>query len=294
MTETLAFGSDFLKKLESLFILSRKLRRGSGKGEHISSRRGYSLEFAGHRDYSAADDFRYVDWNVSSRLEKLFVKIFQAQEEMTVYLLVDSSSSMAGGAPSKLHYARCVAASLAYIALSSLERVFCGSFSGRLNTFLPLGRNRSSFHRALGQLSALRPEGATDLDRSLSECGRAAKKPGMVIVISDMLDGSGFTRGLKSLLYNRLEVSVIQVLDPADLDPGESGPLRIQDRETGRTLSLTVDEEVKSLYRRYAEKYVSGLKSFCMGHGMDYLPALTDRPFIDLVLEYLRKRNRTA
>ncbi|MBN1411017.1 MAG: DUF58 domain-containing protein [Spirochaetales bacterium] len=292
MSGDLVFESGFLKQLETLYILSRRLKRGSGRGEHLSSRKGYSLELSDYRNYTVYDDFRHIDWNVSSRLEKLFVKVFRAQEEMTIYLLLDASSSMATGNPSKLHYAKHVAASLAYIGLSSLERVYCGTFAEKLKTLIPLGRNRQSFHKLLRHLSGIKPSGRTDLNKSLSEYARTAKKPGIVILISDMLDENGFSGGLLSLLYARLEVFVIQVLDKSDMHPFATGPLKLTDRETGKTITLHVDDSIIDLYTQHALKHTNGLKDFCMRKEIDFIQTDTELPFTDLVLKYLREGSR--
>src|SRR2546430_6789302 len=136
------FDAEFLKKLERLHLVANRLRWAGAKGEHSSSRKGFSLEFSDYRRYQHGDDLRYVDWNIYRRLDRLLLKVFTAEEEMNVYLLVDTSRSMAEGTPSKISYAKRVAAALGYIDLKNLDRVSGASFSAAFNHPLTMGRGR--------------------------------------------------------------------------------------------------------------------------------------------------------
>ena len=123
------FDAEFLKKLERLRLIAKRLSWANAKGEHPSSRRGFSLEFSDYRRYQQGDDLRYVDWNIYRRLDRLLLKVFTADEEMNVYLLIDTSRSMAEGTPPKIDYAKKVAAALGYIGLKNLDRVGGAAFS---------------------------------------------------------------------------------------------------------------------------------------------------------------------
>src|SRR6476619_3074425 len=139
MTTTAAtslLDPEFLRKLEQLSIVSKKVFLGQLKGERRSARRGTSVEFADYRNYSLGDDLRYVDWNTFARLEKLFLKLFLEEEDLHVYLLVDGSQSMAYGAPSKFDYGRRIAASLGYIGLTNMDRVGATVFAERMRDYL--------------------------------------------------------------------------------------------------------------------------------------------------------------
>jgi uncharacterized protein (DUF58 family) len=129
---------EFLRKLEKLKILAQRGRKGPTKGEHISWRSGASLEFLDYRKYQVGDDFRYIDWNVYGRLDKLFLKLFRAEEDLNVHILIDTSRSMGTGNPLKDIYAKKIAAALSYIGLANLDRVGITSFSDSLGeTQLP-------------------------------------------------------------------------------------------------------------------------------------------------------------
>ena len=137
------FDSAFLKKLELLSIISKRIRAGQTKGERKSIKRGHSLEFADYRNYSLGDDLRYLDWNVYGRLDKLFIKLFAEEEDLHVHILIDSSKSMEFGNPTKLDYAKKVSAALGYIGLANYDAVGVGSFSGRLSSYVPPMRSKA-------------------------------------------------------------------------------------------------------------------------------------------------------
>ena len=138
---------DFLRRLEQLTLISKRIFLGRLKGERRSSRRGASVEFADYRNYTTGDDLRYVDWNTYARLEKLFLKLFIEEEDLHVYLLLDTSESMLYGQPSKLDYARRVAAALGYIGLSSFERVGVTVFGDGVQSHLAPVRGRTQVLR---------------------------------------------------------------------------------------------------------------------------------------------------
>src|ERR1041384_2376409 len=126
------FDAEFLKRLERLHLVAKRLSWTGAKGEHAASRKGFSLEFSDYRRYQHGDDLRYVDWNIYRRLERLLLKVFTAEEEMNIYLLVDTSRSMAEGAPAKIEYAKKIAAALGYIGLKNLDRVGAAAFLTRI------------------------------------------------------------------------------------------------------------------------------------------------------------------
>src|SRR5271166_3380527 len=154
---------DFLHKLEQLELVSRKIIVGRMKGERKSKRRGSSVEFAEHRNYTVGDDLRHIDWNVYGRLDKLFLKLFLEEEDLHVYTLLDTSLSMNFGTPTKLHYGKQVAAALAFIGLVNHDRVVMDTFSASLDRGLQGIRGRSQMWRIVQYLDRLDASGSSDL-----------------------------------------------------------------------------------------------------------------------------------
>src|SRR5690242_11173337 len=137
----------FLTRLEQLELVSRKIFHGVMKGERRSKRKGQSVEFADYRNYVKGDDLRFLDWNLFARLDRLFIRLFQEEEDLHLYLLVDNSLSMDFGTPTKLHYARQIAAALAFVGLVNLDRVVIEVFNDRLTQSMPAVRGRRSLWR---------------------------------------------------------------------------------------------------------------------------------------------------
>src|SRR5215218_8832256 len=161
---------DFLHRLEQLELVSRKIFLGRMKGERRSKRKGQSVEFADYRNYGVGDDLRFLDWNLFARLDRLFIRLFMEEEDLHFYVLIDNSLSMDFGTPTKLHYAKQVAAALGLIGLVNLDRVVVEAFNDRIAEGLagpPALRGRRSLWRLLGFLDKVGPAGASDLTKAL-------------------------------------------------------------------------------------------------------------------------------
>src|SRR6266446_6762092 len=153
----------FLAKLEQLELVSRKIFLGRLKGERRSKRKGQSVEFADYRNYVIGDDLRHLDWNLYARLERLFIRLFMEEEDLHFYILIDNSLSMDFGTPSKLHFAKQVAAALGFIGLVNMDRVVVEAFNDRLVQSLPAIRGKRSLWRVLDFLQKLAPAGTSDM-----------------------------------------------------------------------------------------------------------------------------------
>lgn len=290
------FDSEFLKKLEQLTLLSRRLHQGQNRAERRSRQLGASLEFADYRNYSFGDDLRKIDWNVFGRLDRLFVKLYEEEQDLHVHLLVDASASMhwqpeQDAAPlTKFDQARRIAGSLAYIALSNLDRVNIHFLHGGQVHDLGLVRGRSQFHKILSFLreAPAAEGGETSLERSCRTFAQRQKRRGLAFLLSDLFDADGFAKSLALLQHQRFEVEVLQVLEPAELDPGLQGDLRLTDAESGRHLDLTAQPALVEKYRVEIERYCEEVRTFCRKRGLGYVRLTTDQPFEDLVLRFLR------
>src|SRR5690242_10417397 len=157
----------FLARLERLELVSRKIFLGLMKGERRSKRKGQSVEFADYRNYVKGDDLRFLDWNLYARLDRLFIRLFMEEEDLHFYVLIDNSLSMDFGKPSKLHFAKQVAAALAFVGLVNLDRVVIEAFNDRLTQSLPAVRGRRSLWRVLSFLNKVEPAGPSNLRESL-------------------------------------------------------------------------------------------------------------------------------
>ena len=239
-TETPLLEPEFLHKLEQLELVSRKIFVGRMKGERKSKRRGSSVEFAEHRNYTSGDDLRHIDWNVYGRLDKLFLKLFLEEEDLHVYTLLDTSLSMDFGEPTKLRYGKQVAAALSFIGLVNHDRVLVDTFSAQLTQGLHGIRGRSQMWRVVQYLEQLQPTGTSNLTASAREFAIRHAGKGVVVVISDFMDKQGYQEALRYLLARNMDIYVVQVLSQEEVTPELVGDLRLVDVEDGEAAEITI------------------------------------------------------
>ncbi len=280
---------EFLRKLEQLSLLSRRIRRSIARGESISIRKGASLEFSDYRLYQPGDDFRYLDWNIYNRLDRLFVKLFTAEENLTVHILIDTSKSMAFGEPSKLWYGGRLAAALGYLAISNLDRVGVSAFADGIEHSMQPVRQKSHAFALFDYIAGLKPSGRTDFNRTLREYSLRTRRPGLAILITDLLDPGGYVEGLQALIYRRFDVLLIQILDESEMAPKFRGSFRLIDGETEEETELTVESETVSAYQDRLGEYFQEVEQFCLSHDIEYLRTTTSIPFEEVVFSYLRR-----
>ncbi len=280
---------DFIRKLEYLSILSRKVFKGNLKGEHRSKRKGISHEFSDYRNYVPGDDLRYIDWNLYGRLERLFLKLFLEEEDLYVYILLDTSSSMDYGIPGKLDYSIKIAASLGYIALTGMDRLCVMTFDNNIHVEINSARGKGHFLNLLHHLQIIKPGEITHLNQALKNFAMRFLKPGLVIIISDFFDKNGYEEGLKFLLYKKFEPFLIQILAPQELSPDMTGNIKLIDRETNTNREMTVNQTLIDIYKKNLNGYIEKLYNFAASRGFQHVVTSTDCPFDTLIMNTLRK-----
>jgi len=284
------FDESFLRQLERLGLLMKQPVRGGLKGGRRSVKRGQSVEFADYRDYALGDDLRQLDWNVYARLEKLFVKLFIEEEDVTITFLLDTSPSMAFGRPQKLLFAKRAAAALGYIGLASEDRVVVAALAGRMARRQGGLRGSGRVRRLLANLSAIRAaDGTTDLVAAVRHAAAMLRGRGVVVLISDLLD-PGADRVIRELASTGSEVIVLHTLSPDELDPPLEGDLRLVDSETGEGIDVTADLATLDDYRSRLAAWQAGFAELAAKRRVAYVPLSTDVPLADLVFAELRRR----
>ncbi|HEY4241710.1 MAG TPA: DUF58 domain-containing protein [Kofleriaceae bacterium] len=282
------FDERFLKTLEHLHMVSRKVFAGNLRAERRTRKVGSGIEFADHRTYSRGDDFRYIDWNLYGRLDKLLLRLFEEEEDLHIYLLIDVSDSMAIGTPPKLHYAMQVAAALAYVGLANLDRVAMMPFSDRLIDRLPPSRGKNRIFRVFDFLRNAKLGGQTQLAECMKTFVTQNKRRGLAVVISDFYDPDGFEQGINTLRYNKFEPFVLQVYDQREAAPQLVGDLSLVDCETGETKDVTVSKSLLEAYQREHEKYCKELEAYCTKYALPFFRTTTAVPFDELVMRIFR------
>ena len=282
------FDEQFLKKLEYLHLVSRKAFSGRVRADRRTRKIGSGIEFADHRRYTFGDDFRYIDWNVYGRVDRLLLRLFEEEEDLHIYILLDCSRSMLIGEPSKLRYAMQVAAALSYVGLANLDRVALLPFSDRLHERMPPARGKGRIFKIFEFLRGVQAGGATNMAECLRKFVHQNKRRGLAVVISDFYDPRGFEDGINALRYNRFEPFVLQVYDQKEAAPALHGDLSLVDCETGEVKEVTISRSLLEAYMREHEKFCDELSEFCTGRSIPYFRTHTGVPFDELVLRIFR------
>ncbi|MGE0040931.1 MAG: DUF58 domain-containing protein [Vicinamibacterales bacterium] len=287
-TSDVAFDQDFLRKLEYLHILSKQVFPGQFHAERTARRRGAGIEFADHRGYTPGDDFRHVDWKAYQRLGKLLLRLFEEEQGLPIYIFVDRSRSMAAGSPSKLQYARQVAAALCYIALAHLDRVSVIGFADTLGPELPQQRGKGQIFSIFSFLSDLTPGGGTDGANAMRQFRLRRPSRGVAVIISDFLDPKGYEPALDALRFGQHDVFAVHVTSESDIHPPLRGDVRLVDAETGEVRDLAVTPGLLAAYAAAFERYSGEIGAYCDRRQLGYLRTSTDEPFEDAVLKVFR------
>jgi uncharacterized protein (DUF58 family) len=278
----------FVRELEHLRVeLSRRVA-GVRVGEHRSLRRGASVEFAEHRPYAPGDDLRRVDWNAFARLGELVVRLYAAEEDVTVHLVVDASRSMAFGDPTKLSVASRVAAALGYLCLTGSERVTLSLAIGAEVSTRATMRGRRQLPALLAALEAAEARGGGALDRAVDVLlARHAGRPGVAVVLSDLFDeGAGLTAAHK-LAAARHETAVVHTLSAMELSPDALGEMTLVDSETGERLDLALDEVAVEAYRARLDAWRAEVERGLQKRGVRYVRAFPGDGLRDVVARVL-------
>lgn len=281
---------EFLRRLETLEIVSKRVSAGRMQGDRLSKRKGRGSEFADYRSYSVGDDLRFLDWNLYGRLDKLFLRLFLEEEDLHVHLLLDTSQSMAFGTPTKLRYTQQVAAALGFVGLVNMDRVAIETIGCRHPVRSPVFRGRPGFWRMVQFLDTLESGTAGDFNDSVRAFSLRAKGRGVAVVLSDFLDKGGYEEGLRFLAARNLDIYAIQILAQEEITPPYTGDLKLTDMEDDDAAEVTISAPLLERYQQTLAAFRSQLHGFCTRRGMSYLFTSNQVPFEKLVLGYLRAR----
>jgi uncharacterized protein (DUF58 family) len=284
----------FFSRLENLELRARSIVEGFMHGLHRSPYIGYSVEFASHHEYVQGDDPRHINWKLYARQHRLYVKEFDGDTNLNLYLLLDVSASMACASlgRSKLQYAAALAGALAHLAIRQNDSAGIVLFASQVLSSLPPRAKPQHLRAILGLIAGAVPQPQTELARALHQAAAMCGKRGLVAVISDCFDDlPKLLEGLDHLLFLKHEVVLFQVLDPWERDLPPEGNIRFRDLETGETLT-TASEEVRDGYRTAVQEWLAELDRACLARRIDRVEMTTNDPLDRALLNYLMRRAR--
>jgi len=280
----------FMARLDQLDVMSRKLLAGKMKGERRSKRRGQSVEFADYRNYTIGDDLRFIDWNIYGRLDKLFLKLFLEEEDLSLYVLVDVSKSCDYGNPNKAMYVKQVAAALGYIGLVNYNRVSIVAMADGIVAETGAMRGRRRVSQMIDFVTKLQPTGASHLAEACKRFALAHRHKGVCVVISDFFDKGGYENGLRYVAGGKYDLFCVQTLSPQEIEPDLQGDLKLRDMEDDDMAEVSITQPLLKQYKANLNAYCLSLKDYITKRGGTYLFTSTAVPFDTLVLNYLRER----
>lgn len=281
----------FISRLEGLYLLARKVLGGSLQADRKSTKKGSGITFADYAEYSLGDDFRSIDWRIYARFETLIIKLFELEEDATIYLLVDQSPSML----SKSRYARQLAAALGYIALNSLDRLCVYGLADKLNPLMTASRGRGKvlpFLRSLEEAELF--GGDTNFTACTREFQARHRRKGVVIVVSDFLFPSGFDQGLKFLQWHRHDVFCLQVMDDNDTKCDWKGDMTLECCETAATQRVTISPTEARKYEAAVVEWNESLRKECARRSIGLASTTPEIPFERVIQDILRRGGLVA
>ncbi|HUS37078.1 MAG TPA: DUF58 domain-containing protein [Verrucomicrobiae bacterium] len=287
-------SADLLRRLEQFQLIAARRAKSAAKGERRSRARGQSVEFADHRNYVPGDDFRYLDWNLYGRLDRLFLKLYEEERELPVRVFLDASESMNFGTPRKIDFAKQIAAAVGYVALCGFDRVSVNVFPeapeqnvyrGALRTV----RGRKSSLTFFQNLNQVQPKGTADFNQALRRGALEARQAGLAIVLSDFLDPQGYESGLTALVGRGFHVNAVQILAPEEMNPDTYGDLKLIDSETGTVQEVTFGKYRLATYQQTVRNYCQRLKEYCQARGVSFFTTTSDASLEKLLLKQLRE-----
>ena len=286
-----------MHKLGRLLLLSRNKVEGNLAGAHRSPLRGPSSEFADHKSYGIGDETKHIDWRVFARTDKYFIKRYEDETNLRVYLVLDRSASMnyaSGEGPTKFEFASRLAAAVGYVIVKARDSIGLFLHGEKVDVRMDAGNSFQHLNNLLKHVQSHPPGGGSDLAKTLHEIASSVRRGALVVVLSDLLgDEEEIVKALAHLRKQRHDVIVLQTLDPAELDLNLTKPCELLDLETGEELPINprgLAEEYHEIFGEFLEHY----KKACAGMNIDYRVVPTNQPLESFVRVYLSERRRLS
>ena len=288
-------NGQFFNRLETLSLNLRADLRGYFGGKHLVKTYGQTVEFADYREYQLGDDIRRIDWNLYSRFEKFFLKLFTDERQMQIQIFLDCSGSMGKDNPKKSAYAVASAAAIGYLAIHNMDKVSFNIMKGdRANN--PFGTivGKNSFFRSISQLEEVEFEGDTDIASCITNCPEGGSSNGLSVIISDFFTKTDWKKAVDYLTYKKRQVLLVQLMTPDELEPVYDGRLNLIDAEAedltdSRNMKLRITRSLQIAYQEALKDFKADLKSFCVSRGAEFISIDTDKSIEKMLFGELLK-----
>ena len=285
----------FFSRLETLAFNLKTNLAGYFGGKHLVSTYGQTVEFADFREYQLGDDIRRIDWNLYSRFEKYFIKLFTDERQMHVQIFLDCSASMGKDNPEKAAYAIAAAAALGFLAVHNMDKVSFHLLKGETSEN-PFGTivGKTAFFRAIGQLEDVVFDGETDIEKSVTSCPDTSTNNGLSVIVSDLMTDSNWKKAVDYLCYKKRQVMLVQPLTPAETDPVFDGRVNLIDSEAldvadSKNVKIRITRSTQAAYKEALHDFYEDIKAFANKRCVDYVSISTDIPIEKVLFGELLK-----
>lgn len=285
----MAVNTDFLKQLNKFSLIIRKRVTSNYSGGRRSIAFGQGLTLKDYRNYVAGDDIRLIDWKILARTDKLYVKQFEEDRTLTVYIIIDASSSMSFGKPqNKYDYGSMIGAGFAYLAMKENDKFQFSTFSDELNTLRPK-RGMSQMVSVIENINKINVKGVSNFEDAMIKLRKSIKGRSLIILVSDFLfDVGEIEKGL--LRLGKQEIKVVQVLDKAEKELKLEGDVKLYDSETNEVLKTFMSRRLREKYQQKLDEHSSKIHDICLGVQASFNQITTDVPMFDAFFEVLKEK----
>lgn len=288
-------NDEFFSRLETLALNLRANLLGFFGGKHLVKTYGQTVEFADYREYMLGDDIRRIDWNLYSRFEKYFIKLFTDERQMDVQIYLDCSASMGKDNPKKANYAISVAAAIGFLAVHNMDKVSFKLIKGE-RAEDPYGTlvGKKSFFNAISNLEGIEFGGDANISAAVTGCPNTGTNDGLTVIISDFFTENEWKKAVDYLAYKRRQVLLIQVLTTEEADPVYSGRVNLVDSESEdladpRNMKLRITRSMQLAYEEAMKDFMTDIKDFCVSRGADFISVNSDQPIEKMLFGELLK-----
>jgi len=284
-----------LERFENLLVFAKAIVEGYFAGKHKSPYRGSAAEFADYKEYAPGDDLARLDWRVYGRTRRLYLRQFEEETDMTVYLMLDTSGSMRYAGEkrsSKFFLAARIAAALAFLMMAQNDKAALVLFAQKVSQYLAPGGTRRHLHRLVTELERVRPALTTGIAGAVRECNALFKKRGRIVILSDFLDDTAaLFDALAQFVHRKFEILLLQVVDPDELNLPAFNAAKFVDLETAETVQVD-PEEIRASYQANIQRLIDDLAREADARQIQHRLVDTNRPYLDAIESYLGFRGK--
>ncbi len=288
-------SDEFFSRLETSALHLRASLAGFFGGKHLVKTYGQTVEFADYREYMLGDDIRRIDWNLYSRFEKYFLKLFTDERQMHTQIFLDCSASMGKDNPAKAAYAIGFAAALGFLSVHNMDKLSFRLMRGNVSED-PFGTivGKNTFFGVVSELGNIAFQEETDIEKAITSCTDVGSNDGLTVIISDFFTDSNWKKAVDYLYYKKRQVLLVQILTPEELDPAYYGRMTLIDSESVdiadlKNMKLRITRGMQDAYAEAMKDLIEDIRSFCASREATFITVNTDQPIEKVIFSELLK-----